>query len=170
MSKKILFLCRGNSARSQMAEAIVNAQYKEIFIAFSAGISPADQLNPYAIATMKNIGIDISGCVPKSIDVFANEEFDFIITLCSKGKEECINYIGKPILSHWDLPNPVDIEGTEKEIMRVFGELLKYLNTRIRYLASMSPDKLEKLATGSRTIEICPMNDNLRTELSAPKI
>lgn len=156
MRKSVLFLCRGNSARSQMAEAIVNVRYQDKFVACSAGLDPAEKLNPYAVKTMQNIGIDISGNTPKSVDVYADKEFDFIITLCSKGNEQCIKYVGKPILAHWDLPDPVNFAGTEKEIMQNFGELLKYLNTRIRYLASLSPEKLEKLAAENKVIEICP--------------
>lgn len=157
MSLKILFLCKGNSARSQMAEALVNTQYSDRFVAFSAGTNPAEHVNPYAIRTMNNLGIDISRNIPKSIDNYADGEFDFIITLCSKGKEQCIKFAGKPIFSHWDMPDPVDFTGTELEIMQKFSELLKFLTTRIRYLASISPAKLEALAAENRTLEVCPI-------------
>lgn len=159
MKMRILFICRGNSARSQMAEAIINAQYSDKFSACSAGTDPVEKINPYAIITMKNIGIDISGNKPKSIDVYAGEEFDFIITLCSKGKEQCVKYSGKPILSHWDLPDPADFTGTEIDIMRKFVELLNYLNTRIRYITALSPEKLNKMASENRAIEICPAEE-----------
>lgn len=154
MKKKILFLCTGNSARSQMAEAIVNTRHSDKFVAFSAGTNPASQINPYAIKTMKLMGIDISDKMPKSMNAFANEEFDFIITLCNKGKEQCINFIGQPIFAHWGLPDPADFEGTEKEIMIKFNELLKFLNTRISYFANLSMDKLDKLALEMKTSEI----------------
>lgn len=120
MKKKVLFLCTQNSARSQMAEAIINARHSDKFIAYSAGISPASELNPFAVKSMNQVGIDISDRKPKSIDVFENEEFDFVITLCDKGKEKCINFNGKPIFTHWDLPDPANFKGTEIEIIQKF--------------------------------------------------
>jgi len=137
-----------------MAEAIINTRYGDKFIAYSAGITPASQLNPYAIKSMKLMGIDISDKTPKSMEVFANQEFDFIITLCNKGKEQCINFIGKPIFAHWDLPDPADFEGEEKEIMQKFYELLKFLNTRISYFVNLSMEKLDRLALEMKTSEI----------------
>lgn len=154
MKKRVLFLCTGNSARSQMAEAILNTQYGDKFVAFSAGTNPASQINPYAIKTMKLMGIDISDKSPKPMDVFANDEFDFIITLCNKGKEQCINFIGKPIFAHWGLPDPADFEGTEKEIIQNFSELLKFLNIRIGYFANLSMEKLDRLVLEMKTSEI----------------
>lgn len=150
MKKKVLFLCTQNSARSQMAEAIINVRHSDKFIAYSAGISPASELNPYAVKVMSQVRIDISDKKPKSIDVFANEEFDFIITLCDKGKEKCINFIGKPIFTHWDLPDPADFHGTEVETIQKFNELLKFLNNRISFFANLSIEKLDELALESR--------------------
>lgn len=152
--KKILFLCTGNSARSQMAEAIVNSRHGDKFIAYSAGVNPASRINPYAVKTMNVMGIDISDKHPKSMDVFANEEFDFIITLCNKGKEQCINYIGKPIFAHWGLADPADFLGDEKGIMLQFNELLKFLNTRIVYFTNLPIEKLDRLALEIKTSEI----------------
>lgn len=154
MKKKVLFLCTGNSARSQMAEAIVNSMHGDKFIAYSAGTNPASQINPYAVKTMNLMGIDISDKHPKSMDAFANEEFDFIITLCNKGKEQCINFTGKPIFAHWGLPDPADFEGNEKDIMLKFNELLKFLNTRIGYFVNLPMEKLDRLALEMKTTEI----------------
>lgn len=161
MKKKLLFLCIGNSARSQMAEAIINTKYSDKFTAYSAGLSPASQINPYAVKTMKLMCIDIEGKLTKSMDVFENEEFDFIITLCNKGKEQCTNFIGKPIFAHWGLPDPADFEGKENEIMEKFSELLKFLNTRISYFANLPMDKLDRLALEVKTSEI----GNVKCEL-----
>lgn len=118
MKKRELFLCTGNSARSQMAEAILNEKSGDKFEAYSAGTKPASEINPLAVRAMASMKIDISSKKPKSVDVYANEEFDFIITLCNKGKEQCINYIGKPIFSHWGTLDPEDFEGTEEEKYR----------------------------------------------------
>lgn len=154
MKKKILFLCTGNSTRSQMAEAIVNSRYGDKFIAYSAGINPASRINPYAVKAMNLMGIDISDKYPKSMDVFSNEEFDFIITLCNKGKEQCINYIGKPIFAHWGFDDPANFAGNEKEIMLQFNELLKFLNTRIGYFVNIPMEKLDRLALEIKMAEI----------------
>lgn len=154
MKKKILFLCTENAARSQMAEAILNMQYGERFIAHSAGANPVNQVNPYAIKTMNQIGIDISNKKPKSADIFANEEFDFIITLCDKSKEQCVNFSGKPIFAHWLLPDPANFTGTDAEITHKFSELLKLLTVRIGYLANLPLDKLDRLSLAKRAEEI----------------
>ena len=115
---------------------------------------PASQVDPYAVKIMNLMGIDISGKHPKSMDVFANEEFDFIITLCNKGKEPCINFIGKPIFAHWGLPDPADFEGDAKEIMLKFNELLKFLNTRIGCFANLPMEKLDRLVLELKVKEI----------------
>lgn len=154
MKKKVLFLCTGNSARSQMAEAIVNARNGDRFIAFSAGTNPASKINPYAVKVMVNMGIDISDKKPKSYELFTNEEFDFIITLCNKGKEQCINFIGKPIFAHWGLSDPADFDGNEIEIIAQFNEMLKFLNTRINYFVNIPIEKLDRLALEMKTAEI----------------
>lgn len=154
MKKKVLFLCTGNSARSQMAEAILNSKKGDKFIAFSAGTKPADGINPLAVKAMMHMKIDISSKKPKPVEVFASEEFDFIITLCDKGKEQCISYVGKPIFAHWALPDPADFEGTEKERMRQFDDLLKQLVTRINLFINLPLEKLERLALEAKASEI----------------
>lgn len=154
MVKKVLFLCKGNSARSQMAEAILNAKAGERFIAYSAGTNPAEEINPLAIKAMQRMDLDISCKKPKSYEVFSNEGFDFVITLCNKGKEQCINYIGRPIFAHWALPDPADIEGTNMEKSRQFDDIVKQLVTRLNLFISIPMDKVDKLAMEMKMSEI----------------
>lgn len=151
MKKKVLFLCTGNSARSQMAEAILNLKGNDKFIAYSAGTDPACEINPLAVKVMARMGIDISDKKTKSYKVYENEEFDFVITLCNKGKEQCISYIGKPIFAHWGLPDPADFEGTEIEKLRQFEDILKQLITRISLFSSIRMDKLDRMALELKT-------------------
>lgn len=161
MKKKVLFLCTGNSARSQMAEAILNSNGTNKFTACSAGTNPTDKINPLAVKAMARVGIDISSNKPKSVNQFINEDFDFIITLCDKGKEQCINFTGMPIFAHWGLPDPAGFEGTELEKLRQFDEILKQLITRINLFINLPMEKLDRLSLEARTKDIaqCPLND-----------
>ena len=161
MSKKVLFLCTGNSARSQMAEAILNAKEGDRFIAYSAGTNPEKEINPLAVKVMDRAGIDISNKRPKSYEIFANEEFDFVITLCNKGKEQCISYIGRPIFAHWDFPDPADFKGTEIEKLRQFEEIFQQITTRVNLLCSIPIDKLDRKAIELKTSEISNTSCNI---------
>jgi arsenate reductase len=144
MEKKVLFLCTKNSARSQMAEAILNTKGNANFIAFSAGSQPADDINTYAQVVMEEIGIDISGYKPKSVEQFLNEEFDFIITLCDKAKNECPTLLNDAIYAHWGITDPRDFKGTEEEIINHFKKIRNELTTRINLFMSLPIDKLNK--------------------------
>lgn len=154
MKKSVLFLCTENSARSQIAEAILNKHYSDKFIAYSAGTHPAEQINPFAVKAMSKIGIDLTDKQPKSADIFADNDFDFIITLCDKSKEHCPSFGSKPIYAHWVLPDPADFTGDEKEIAQKFKEILRMLTVRIDFLANLPIDKLDRLTLTQQTAEI----------------
>src|SRR5437773_9016767 len=98
---RILFLCTGNSARSQMAEALLNWKGKDRFEAYSAGSRPAAQVNPLAIATLREHGIPWAGHAPRGIDGLEHEPWDFVVTVCDRAKEACPIFPGQPILAHW---------------------------------------------------------------------
>jgi len=117
--KKILILCTGNSCRSQMAEGLINHYFKEKYRAFSAGTKPG-KVNPYAIKIMAEIGVDISKNTSKHVDVFKDEKFDIVITVCDNAKESCPAYFGKTVQYHWPFYDPAEAMGTEEEIMAVF--------------------------------------------------
>jgi len=105
--KRILFLCTGNSARSQMAEGLLRHEAGERFEVFSAGTRPS-HVRPEAIAVMKEIGIDISAHRSKSVDEFAGQEFDYVITVCDHANEICPVFPGKTQRLHWPFEDPTD--------------------------------------------------------------
>lgn len=156
MVKKVLFLCTQNSARSQMAEAILNDKSEGKFVAFSAGSQPADDINIYAQTVMKEMGVDISSYKSKSIDQFLNEEFDFAITLCDKAKNECPTLINDAIYAHWGITDPKDFKGTEEETVNHFKKIRNELATRINLLISLPIEKLDRETLKKRLNEIIP--------------
>ncbi|MCM8785766.1 MAG: arsenate reductase ArsC [Candidatus Omnitrophica bacterium] len=130
--KKILFLCKENSARSQMAEAIVNNFYKDKFIAFSAGSKPK-YVHPLAISVMKEIGIDISNQRSKSVVEFLGEKFDYVITVCAGDKNGiCPVFYGDAGETiYWEIPDPARSNDIES-FRRVRDLLIKKINGFIK--------------------------------------
>ena len=119
MKKRVLFLCTANSCRSQMAEGIVNRYLGDRIEAFSAGIKPT-VVNPGAIRSMKEIGIDISGQRSKSMSEFAGRQFDYVITLCHSANEQCPLFFGGVKKIHMGFDDPVSAAGSDAEIMAAF--------------------------------------------------
>lgn len=115
----VLFLCVGNSCRSQMAEGLVNHLLSPGLRAFSAGTHPARSVHAGAIATLKEIGIDISRHQPKSVEVFHNRSFDYTITLCHEAREICPVFPGARIQHHFNLADPAGAGGTQEEVWKV---------------------------------------------------
>ena len=120
MKKKILILCTGNTCRSQMAEGFLKSFDQELEV-FSAGVKPEGRVNPSAVQAMKEVGIDISDGVPKDVNDFINDSFDYVITVCDNAKETCPVFLGdvKERL-HIGFEDPADATGTEEEILSVF--------------------------------------------------
>ncbi len=120
MSKrKVLFLCTGNSARSQMAEAIVNARLGDSWEAFSAGTQPAAAVHPKTITVLAEIGIHHDGR-PKKPEVFRGADFDLVVTLCDDAAENCPVWLGKGKRAHLGFPDPAATDGTDDEITAAF--------------------------------------------------
>ena len=119
MKKKVLFLCTGNSCRSQMAEAIVNARLGGSWEAFSAGTKPAGFVHPKAVAVLEEIGIQHTGR-SKLADEFRGMDFDLVVTVCDSAAEECPVWLGKGRRVHRGFPDPAKAVGTEGEIMQIF--------------------------------------------------
>lgn len=117
--KKVLFLCTGNSCRSQMAEAIVNARLGEAWQAFSAGTKPTGNVHPKAIAPLSEIGIQHNGR-SKRADEYRDVDFDLVVTVCDSAAEECPVWIGKGKRKHHSFSDPAKADGTEEEVMKVF--------------------------------------------------
>ncbi|MBC7098625.1 arsenate reductase ArsC [Candidatus Bipolaricaulota bacterium] len=117
--KKVLFICTHNSARSQMAEGLMNARFGDRYEAKSAGIEPSG-VHPLAIRAMAELGIDISGHRSKSIEEFLGEEFDYVVTVCDHAKETCPFFPGARKYLHAGFPDPAVFEGTEEERLAAF--------------------------------------------------
>jgi len=128
--KKVLFICTHNSARSQMAEGLVNHDLAGKVQAFSAGTDPTF-VNPLAITALKEVGIDISRHLSKSLDEFANEKFDFVITLCDRAAESCPLFFGGTRRVHMGFSDPAPITGTEEEKLTFFRNLRDQIREKI---------------------------------------
>ncbi len=120
--KRVIFICTHNSARSQMAEGLLRALYGDKFEAFSAG-TVATQVNPFAIAVMKEIGIDISHHRSKTIDEFRDQSFDYVVTVCDHAKETCPYFPNGKIMLHKGFVDPSSVEGSEQEKLKVFRKV-----------------------------------------------
>ena len=147
---RVLFVCTGNSARSQIAEALLQHKAKGRFTAASAGSRPAPSVNPLAIEVLGERGIEWEGRRPKSVDDIMRDRWDFVITVCDRAKESCPVLPGQPVLAHWGLPDPADAAGTREERLRAFRETATQLARRIDLLLSLPMDKLTKRAVGER--------------------
>ena len=134
MTKRLLFVCTGNSARSQMAEAILNAKGKGRFAAASAGSRPAAQVNPYALATLREFGIPWAGQPPRGLDGLQDEHWDYVITVCDRAKESCPIFPGRPALAHWSLPDPAEVEGDDVTKRAAFRASFVEISRRIDLL------------------------------------
>jgi arsenate reductase len=130
--KKVLVLCTGNSCRSVMAEALINELAQGRYKAFSAGSSPARYIHQKTIETLKRHGIDPGTPESKSWDVFANDSFDLVITVCDQAAgEACPLFSGNPKKLHWSIPDPAKVEGTDAEVDAAFDEAFYLLKNRI---------------------------------------
>ena len=119
MKKKVLFLCTGNSCRSQMAEAIVNAQLGDRWAAVSAGTQPAGYVHPKALAALAEIGIQHQGR-SKLADEFRDVDFDLVVTVCDAAVEDCPLWLGQGRRVHHSFPDPAKATGTEEQVMQEF--------------------------------------------------
>ncbi len=147
---RLLFLCTGNSARSQMAEALLNWKGRGRFHAESAGSRPADRVNPHAIETLREYDIPWAGHPPRSIDGLEREPWDFVITVCDRAKESCPIFPGQPILAHWGMPDPADVAGDEVTKRKAFDAAFLLLSRRVDLLLALPIEKLERIALEAR--------------------
>lgn len=128
---RILILCTGNSARSQIAEALINARGAGRVVAESAGSAPAARVNPLAIDTLREAGIAWDGHPPRGLDGLEHESWDAVITVCDNARESCPIFPGHPAMAHWSLPDPAAVAGSETDKRRAFRATLVDLTLRI---------------------------------------
>jgi arsenate reductase len=134
MSKpRVLILCTANSARSQMAEGLLRHDAGDRFNVYSAGIRPT-QVRPEAITVMQELGIDISGHRSKSVDEFASQDFDYVVTVCDNAKASCPVFPGHTKQIHWSFDDPAAIEGSQEQRLAAFRRVRDELRARLREL------------------------------------
>jgi arsenate reductase len=131
MKRRVLFLCTGNSARSQMAEGLVNHFRGDRWEAFSAGTRPTGYVHPLAIRAMAELGIDISRQRSKSVDEFRRSDFDLVITVCDDAAENCPLWLGKGQTVHIGFQDPGAVAGTEVERLEVFRRVRDGLRAKV---------------------------------------
>jgi len=137
--KKVLFLCTGNSCRSQMAEGLVNHGLGDRWEAFSAGTDPTGYVHPLAIQTMAGLSIDISDQCSKSLEAFRDTAFDVVITVCDEAAENCPLWLGSGRVHHIGFPDPADASGSREERLDVFRRVRDGLRHEVfRYLKEMN--------------------------------
>ena len=149
-TRNVLFLCTGNSARSLLAESILNHQGGGRFRAFSAGSHPSPAgPNPLAVELLEDLGHDVSALRSKSWDEFGREDaprIDLVVTVCDNAAAEvCPIWPGQPLRAHWGLPDPAAVTGTEAERHRAFADAYLALNTRISALLALPFDGLDRV-------------------------
>jgi arsenate reductase len=146
----VLFLCTGNSARSIMAEAILNSKGRPNFTAYSAGIQPTGRVRPEAIKQLEAARLPTEGMRSKNWDEFAKPgapQFDFVITVCDNAANEvCPVWPGQPMTAHWGIPDPAAVAGTPEQIERAFRDAFLRLDRRISLFLSLPLASLDKLA------------------------
>lgn len=120
---RVIFVCTGNSARSQMAEALLRHDGGTRFEVVSAGVDPRG-VHPLAVAALAKVGIDISGATSKSVAMFLGQRFDYVITLCDRARTTCPVFPGGSETLHWGLDDPAEAEGTDAERLAVFERVL----------------------------------------------
>jgi arsenate reductase len=146
----VLFLCTGNSARSIMAEGILNFKGKPRFTAYSAGSHPSGVVRPEAIARLNEAGLPTQGLRSKSWDEFSQPDapvLDFVFTVCDNAaKEVCPIWPGQPMTAHWGVPDPAAVTGTPQEVERAYREAFSILERRIGLFLSLPLATIDRLA------------------------
>lgn len=154
----VLFLCTGNSARSIMAEALLNYWGRGRFQAFSAGSHPKGEVHPLAIDALQRNRLPIENARSKSWDEFATPDappLDFVFTVCDRAAEEvCPVWPGQPMTAHWGIHDPAAVEGTEEERFRAFNKAFRELDARLKIFTSLRLEALDALSLQRQLDEI----------------
>jgi arsenate reductase len=130
--KRVLFICTGNSARSQIAEALLKYLGGDEYEVYSAGTKPQAKINPFAIEVLKERGISTEELYTKFVGEFAKLEIDLVVTVCDNAKQTCPHFPGAKRMEHWSLKDPATFQGTYDEILFEFREMRDEIERRIR--------------------------------------
>lgn len=156
--KNVLFLCTGNSARSILAEAIINAQSRGRFRGLSAGSHPAGRVNPFALALLERQGMPTNGLRSKSWDEFAvpgAPHLDFVFTVCDNAAGEiCPLWPGQPISAHWGVEDPAAIEGSDEDKQKAFFHAFNFLQRRISLFVNLPLATLDRVSLQKKLADI----------------
>lgn len=130
--KQVLFLCTGNSARSQIGEALLKLLGGKDFEVFSAGTKVAPEVNPFALQVLAERGASIEGLYPKSVNQFTEDAFDLVITVCDRARQTCPFFPNAREMLHWSIVDPATFQGTHDEILAGFREIRNEIEHRIK--------------------------------------
>jgi protein-tyrosine-phosphatase len=159
----VLFLCTGNSARSILAEAIMNRLGAGRFVAYSAGSMPKGEVNPRALAMLRSQGFATAAMRSKSWEEFAREgapEMSFVFTVCDNAANEvCPIWPGQPMTAHWGIADPVAVEGAEAEIGVAFADAYRQLERRVSLFLNLPMESLDRMALKRRLDDIGHTHD-----------
>ena len=154
----VLFLCTGNSARSILAEALLNKAGRGIFKAYSAGSQPKGEVHPLALERLRKSNLPVEGFRSKSWSEFSAADapkLDFIFTVCDNAANEvCPIWPGQPMTAHWGIPDPAAVEGTEKVKQKAFLKAFLQLQTRINLFMSLPVESLDRLSLQQKLRDI----------------
>lgn len=152
---KILFLCTGNSARSILSEYLLRKLDSGRFESFSAGSHPKGQVHPMALRILREVyKIDASDARSKSWEEYRDVRFDFVVTVCDNAKESCPIWPGQPIVAHWGVPDPAEVEGPEDQQYAAFREAARVLARRIELFTNLPLEKIDHLRLQQLASEI----------------
>jgi len=147
---RVLILCTGNSARSQMAEALFNELGRGRVVAESAGSQPALRVHPLAVETLARHGITWAGHQPRSVEGLEREPWDAVITVCDRAREACPIFPGHPAVAHWGMADPAEAVGSDAARREVFWRASLLIRKRIELMLALPLEKLERLAMEAR--------------------
>jgi len=154
----VLFLCTGNSARSILAEALINHWGQGRFVGYSAGSRPVGRVNPVALELLKHMQLPTEGLRSKSWDEFAGPgapPLDFVFTVCDNAAgEQCPFWPGQPMTAHWGVEDPAAVEGTDTEKWLAFRKVFRELENRIKIFVNLRISSLDRLSLQNRLTEI----------------
>jgi arsenate reductase len=151
----VLFLCTGNSARSILAEALINHWGKGRFVGYSAGSRPTGRVNPVALELLKHMQLPTDGLRSKSWDAPGAPQLDFVFTVCDNAAgEQCPFWPGQPMTAHWGVEDPAAVEGTDTEKWLAFRKAFRELENRIKIFVNLKISSLDRLSLQNRLQEI----------------